>query len=50
MTFLLIICSTSSLNLKESCDCTHCISFFAFVPPQGCEAILIEILQPKQDC
>ena len=33
-----------------SCECTQCVGLFAFVPPQGCEAILIKILQPKRYC
>ena len=29
-----------------SCECPHCVSLLAIVPPQGCEAMLIEILKP----
>ena len=32
---------------RFSCECTHCVGL---LPPQGCEAILIEILQPKRCC
>ena len=28
-----------------SCEYTHCVGLFSIVPPQGCEAILIKILQ-----
>ena len=31
----------------HNCECKHCVGLSAIVPPQGCEAILIEILQPK---
>ena len=27
-----------------SCENTHCVGLLCIVPPQGCEAILIEIL------
>ena len=26
----------------------HCVGLLAIMPPQGCEAILFEILQPKR--
>ena len=32
----------------SSDEYTHCVDLLAIVPPQGCEAILIEILQPKR--
>ena len=34
----------------DSCECTHCVGVLAILPPQGCEAILIEILQHKRYC
>ena len=33
---------------RPSCECTHCVGLLAIVPPQGCESILIEILQSKR--
>ena len=35
-------------NLQTSCEYTHCVGLLAIVPPQGCEAILVEILQSKR--
>ena len=32
----------------DSCEYTNCVGLLGIVPPQGCEAILIEILQPKR--
>ena len=30
---------------NSNCECMHCVGLLAIVPPQGCESILIEILQ-----
>ena len=38
-------CFDQKLYIKwGSCECTHCVGLLAIVPPQSCEAILIEIL------
>ena len=37
-------------GIYVSCEYTHCVGMLAIVPPQGCEAILIEILQPNRYC
>ena len=33
---------------NTSWEYTYCVGLLCIVPPQGCEAILIEILQPKR--
>ena len=35
-------------KLVFSCECTHCVGLLVIVPPQGCEYILVEILQSKR--
>ena len=35
---------------QPSFQYTHCVGLLALVPPQGCETILSEILQPKRYC
>ena len=37
-----------SHSQAASCGCPHCVGLLAIVPPQGCEAILVEILQSKR--
>ena len=41
---------TDSMHMDCSCENKHCVTLLCIVPPQGCEAILIEMLQPKQYC
>ena len=35
-------------TILTRCECTHCVGLLAIVPPHGCEAILVEILQSKR--
>ena len=39
--------SYPNIKVMNSCEYTHCVDLLAIVPPLGCEAILIEILQSK---
>ena len=36
------------ISMYTSCEYPHCVGLLAIVPPQGCEAILIKILQLKR--
>ena len=36
------------IYVYTNCENTHCVGLLFVVPPQGCEAILIKILQLKR--